>query len=94
MRDLGRIFWLLPACCGFSFLPVIIAVFAYDSSPPLLPEIAHLASVRHFDLGSAGSWISLICVLLPAALVAPDSRQLDILKVLGVFERWEKVGII
>lgn len=33
-------------------------------------------------------------VLLPAALVAPDSRQPDVLEVLSVFERWEKVGIV
>lgn len=77
---------MLPVCRGISLLPVIIAFIAYDSSPPFLPGDSVTSLCQAFYLGSAGSWISLICVLLPAALAAPDSRQLDVLKVLRVFE--------
>lgn len=82
---------MLPVCRGISLLPVIIAFIAYDSSPPFLPGDSVTSLCQAFYLGS---WISLICVLLPAALAAPDSRQLDMLKVLRVFEGSERVGRI
>ena len=62
---------------------------------PALPcclEIAGPAPVRGFDPGSAGSWISLVCVCVCplAALAAPDSRQLEeVPGVQRVLEGWE-----
>lgn len=78
--------WPFPLACNNSIYCLWFLPFCLDA--------AWLASVRHLDLNGAGSWISLIWVLVLAALAAPDSRQLDVLEVLRVFEGWERMGRI